>query len=179
MQRLARLASLSSLGACRSWDCTFSQHSPLELVRMLPNSTTPDHWPVPLSIPWSTSRSGRLQLHWGAALREGMAPAQPAGPGWKTSASHNWESSGCTLVTPFTVRRVPALGIGQRYARRPPSSAQGASTVSGDYCALAYASDGGVVGSAPALKPAPATTEVPEKQAHVVLLDLPLEGMLM
>lgn len=176
MQRLARLASLSSLGAFRSWDSTFSQP---QLVQMLPNTKTPDHWPVPLSTPWSTSRSGRLQLHWGAALREGTAPAQPAGPGWRTSASHNWESSGCTLVTPFTVRRVPALGIGQRHARRPTSSAQGASAVSGDYCALAYASDSGVVGSAPALMPAPATTEVPEKQAHVVLLDLPLEGMLM
>lgn len=109
------------------------------------------------------SRSGRLQLHWGATTREGVPPTQLAGPGWRTSSQYNWESGGCTLVTPCTAYSVLKLDIGLRRNRR----AAAALTKSiGDYCAVI---DGGAAEQQ--------EERNSEKQAHLALLQLPLEGL--
>jgi hypothetical protein len=70
---------------------------------------TPSLFPSPPR--WRSAHGGLLQLHWGAAMREG-GPQELVPSGWRTNSGSTWESSEGTLATPFALLDVQRLDIG-------------------------------------------------------------------
>lgn len=131
-----------------------------------------------------STHGGLLQLHWGAAMREG-GPQEIVPSGWRTNSASTWESSQGTLATPFTLLDVQRLDIGtlSKVKPRPLVSTYDSEDEEARYVRRRFApqsnnnnNNNGNNGNSSNGNHGNGSPPRHHRQAHVVLLQLPLSS---